>query len=789
MTILSVKAFNGLKPVVKPRLLGDGDAQVAQNARLISGSLEPMRSSTTLKATTVANPKTIFKYGSPSSETNYWLEFANDTDVMRSPIPNDSYDRLYWADGINPPRYAPNTLVLSGQTYPGGYYQLGLPEPTAPNVTVVGTATTGQTFKLTSTLVAGISSPAKIKVKVTTSNGSTETILDITTVTAAAIASGLSGIAGLPAVVTSGDVVVSPVDTIQGVAISIKTGVEENYDATIVTYSSYLQPGDWVNTATGDRIAAVVSGSLISGVGTTDNTIAPAAVLLDPATIAAMAPGTRMTASINGEAPVSVIISAGSGTYPAAVTAQSISNAFASVAGIQTEIRQNATYTVNGSSVTGTFIVIATRATGTAATLLLRKIIPASTDTYSSSYTWARDNNADSVKETRVYVVNYVSAYGEEGPPSAASTSVELSYGQSATVALPVAPSGSYNVTLKRLYRSSTVGNQAQFQFVADVPVAQTTFVDTVAQADLGEVMPSEGWKAPPADLKGLRMMANGAAVGFSGRTVYFSEPNMPHAWPHEYTIDYDIVGIATFGQTVAVLTTAYPFLLQGADPMAMTPTKLEMPQACSSKRGIIETGDGVLYPSPDGYVSIGSSIDVVTKSLFSRDQWAAFNPSSMESYLYNGRIYVLYNNGSRGTLCIDPTGQGAVLTTMNTNAFTAVTAAFYDANRDVMYQAQGGSIVRFDQGTALTATWRSKIFRLPWQQNMSVGQVRAAAYPVTLRIYADGVLKTTQSVTSAEPFLLPGGFRALDWEFEIDSTVEVSEVNIATSIGELKAV
>lgn len=538
MTIISVKAFSGLKPIVKPRLLGDTEAQVAQNARLVSGSLEPLRGTTTLKATSLFNPKTIFRYGSSATETNYWLEFANDTDVMRSPIPNDQYDRLYWTDGINPPRYAPNSLILTSTPYPGAHYQLGLPAPTAPTI---------------------------------------------------------------------------------------------------------------------------------------------------------------------------------------------------------------------------------------------------------SSFTVAA---ADKIPESRTYVVTFVSAYGEEGPPSDASLVTALDPAASVTVGLPGAPTGSYNITLKRIYRSSTVGSTAQFQYVSEVPVAQSSFVDTIDQAALGEVLPSEGWVAPPSNLKGLRMMANGAAVGFAGRTVYLSEPNMPHAWPHKYTIDYDIVGIAVYGQTVAVMTTAFPFLLQGADPAAMTPTKLEVPQACVSKRGIIETGDGVLYPSPDGYVSLGAGIDVLTKNMFSREQWQAYVPSSMDAYLYNGRIHLLYNTGTtRGILVIDGTGQGAVLTTCTYNSSTAMTAGYYDATTDTLYLAQNGSIMRFDRGSLTMATWRSKLFRLPHQQNFAVAQVLAASYPVILRIYADGALKSETTVASAEHFTLPGGFRARDWEFEIDAPTEVSEVNIASSVAELKAV
>jgi hypothetical protein len=394
------------------------------------------------------------------------------------------------------------------------------------------------------------------------------------------------------------------------------------------------------------------------------------------------------------------------------------------------------------------------------------------------------------VPETRIYVYTYVSAYGEEGEPSPVSDAVEIDGSLPVTLTMAGAPSGAYEISLKRIYRSSTIGNNAQFQFVAEVPVAQGSYTDSLKQAELGEVLPTEGWIPPPAGLKGLRLMANGAAVGFVGRTVYFSEPNLPHAWPHKYTIDFDIVGIATYGQTVAVMTTSYPFLLQGADPAAMTPTKLELPQACVSKRSILETGDGVIYASPDGLVALGASANVLTQAMMSRDIWQTYVPASMELYLYERRVHCFYNTGTtRGCLIFDTTGQGAPMTTTDIPVSSAVTAGFFDAKTDTLYLVQGGSIVRFDRGSALTATWKSKLFRLPFQASMSIGQVQASAYPVTLKIYADGILRHTQTVANSEMFRLPAGFRALDWEFQIEATNEVAEVIIASSVSELKSV
>lgn len=540
MTAIAIKAFGGLKPIVSQFLLQSGDAQVANNVRLVSGSMTPLRTATTLKALTKVAPQTIFRYGTSVNEADYWLEFLADTDVINSPIPNDAYGRIYWTDG-GTPKYAPSNLILSGGTYPGGSYTLGIPAPAA-----------------------------------------------------------------------------SP----------------------------------------------IASGS-------------------------------------------------------------------------------------------------------------------------------APPNAADS--ETRAYTYTYVSAYGEEGPPSAPSSLITIDPNAAVSITgMSVAPSGPYNITSKRIYRSSTVGNAAEYQFVAEIPVATTAYSDVKSQAELGEVLSTSDWVPPPAGLRGLKMMANGVAVGFRENTLFLSEPNLPHAWPHQYPVDLQIVGVAPFRQSVAILTTGHPFLASGVDPGGMSLERLEFPHACLSKGSIVDTGEGCLYAGADGVVSIGTGgMKVVTEQLFERAQWQEYNPSSMRAFFHDGRYHVLYTktNGTRGMLVFDFSGQGAVLTTSDINTATAITAGYSDPRSDTLYFAQGANIVRFNaSATALTATWRSGTYRVTKPVSFSCGIVKASAYPVTLRVYADNRAATVKVVNSQDSFRLPSGFTANNWQFELESTNEVTMFAVATSAAELQA-
>ena len=115
MAAIVVKAFNGLKPIVDPVLLSNEDSQVAQNVLLTSGAMRPMNAVTQMKALIKIAPKTIYRFDPDNNqpESAFWLEFAKDTDLMRSPIAQDQWKRLYWTDAPNGPRYAPATLVLT----------------------------------------------------------------------------------------------------------------------------------------------------------------------------------------------------------------------------------------------------------------------------------------------------------------------------------------------------------------------------------------------------------------------------------------------------------------------------------------------------------------------------------------------------------------------------------------------------------------------------------------------------------------------------------------------------
>jgi hypothetical protein len=399
---------------------------------------------------------------------------------------------------------------------------------------------------------------------------------------------------------------------------------------------------------------------------------------------------------------------------------------------------------------------------------------------------------------SRAYVFTYVSYYGEEGAPSTSLVSqiVDVYSDQSVTVNFPANPSGNHNLLKKRLYRTDPNGT---FRFVADVALATDTFNDTVTDANLGEAIPSGGWIAPPDEvssdhkdgpLLGLVSMPNGFLAGFSGQTVCFSEAFQPHAFPDAYklTIKSDVVALAPLNTGLLVLTKEKPALIQGLDPSSMSMIEIDSTLSCVSKRSVVDMGEYVMYASPDGLVAArDSGLSVATESILSRDQWQDLSPSSLIGFHWEGYYLGFYSNGSESKgFIFDPRGGKNSYVKLDFYA----TAGFNDLANDELYLVVGGSVVKFAGGSNLSFTWKSKKFYTQRPINPGVAKLECDSYSPapTLKLYADGNLKHTQSVTNSSLFRLPGGYKANEFEIQIEGSVSVNEVCVYESAGEVGA-
>lgn len=355
--------------------------------------------------------------------------------------------------------------------------------------------------------------------------------------------------------------------------------------------------------------------------------------------------------------------------------------------------------------------------------------------------TLVKSGGSGTVHEDRAYVYTYISTFGsvlEESAPSPAATVLTVEPNATVTVsAFATAPTtaAGYNITAIRIYRSVTSATSAVYLYVGTVSVTPSTgvasgsFADTVLAANLGVSLPSLYYIPPPATLKGLIAMPNGILAGFTDNQVWFSEPYLPHAWPVGYmmTVGAPIVGLGVFGQTLVVCTTQTPYLITGSQPGAMSQEKVPLPEPCVAKKSITSDQYGVLYASPNGLVSIAPGTqDVISRALFTRDEWQTYMPTSMVGVIYQNMYIGFYQAGSTKSAIILMRGDTPPLVTLDVAA-QAIFVAKSTAN--VYYVSPTDNTIYQLDADPINNTyyeWLSKTFILPEPTNFAVAKVQA---------------------------------------------------------------
>jgi hypothetical protein len=297
----------------------------------------------------------------------------------------------------------------------------------------------------------------------------------------------------------------------------------------------------------------------------------------------------------------------------------------------------------------------------------------------------------DGTTNATAYVYTFVNDLGEESGPSPASATILKPEASSVTITTPTDVASGleiYNVTHKRIYRAVTGVTGTVFRFVAEIPLATASYNDQVQDSQLGEVLETEGWDLPPSDLRGIIALPNGIMAGYRRNQLCLSVQNRPHAWrvADRLNTDTDITGIGNIDTTVVLGTESFPYVAYGSTSESYTMAKLDMPQSCTSARGVANLkGFGVAMPSPDGYLLVAGpgQVQNLTETIFTREQWQALDPSSILAVAHDDVLFFFWENGSeRGGYALDmkPTGSG--LTTLGFHA----TAAHADPISDNLF-------------------------------------------------------------------------------------------------------
>jgi len=738
MAGIKITNFLGIAPKLSPELLGAQFAQTAVNLNPYSGDLIPYRVPKEVGNTNRgAGVQTIYPLRDPNDATvNKWLSWTSDVDIAVPTTLDEEEQRIYYTgDGV--PKVTDYSLAVVGAgPYPvaGGSYDLGLPLPT----TKPSASATAFTEKTTSTVardgngVATIETSAAHGLEV----GSKVNISQLTyrTGTYARIQSTV---------------------TVTLTGHGYETGAqlfmtfEPWRDTAVTNQNGLVQSSTYAITSTGTNTFTfedpnnngATTGTPDVYVGLYDFNAVNAEVVTIPSatsfTIASAGPKTSTITVTTGKVNLAGVVQ--SRKYVYTWLTPWGEESIPSEPSDAVYVREGQTITVSGlptAKPSGNNFVRGFR--------LYRTVVSASAGTqyfllktiyFSNPLTFAaRAANLATVKFQHPHnlaIGNRIKITGTAfgGTPD---TSFNVTDGTVAsvvdkyTITYTSAGSNKANTATSAgtLFWDVTEPGETTYRYYES-----STFTDDFNVNGLVFTLDTLYADAPDANMQGLVMAHNNILVGFVQNEVCFSDPGRPWSWPLRYRIvvEHKIVAVAAVGGAIYVLTTDYPYRIYGDTPDVMTATRFDVPMPCTSKRGVVNMGYGVLYPSYGGIALIASDTGTVlaTKSIHDRDTWVeACDPSTIVAEFYNNKYFMSHATGS---MVFERDDQiGGVMVTIPTK----FNAAYYDARYNKFYYvtADSGELYEWDaDGQPLLATeWKSKVFVNKEYTNLGAARVVA---------------------------------------------------------------
>lgn len=387
--------------------------------------------------------------------------------------------------------------------------------------------------------------------------------------------------------------------------------------------------------------------------------------------------------------------------------------------------------------------------------------------------------------ELRYYTQTFVTDRGEESAPGPVAA-ITCKPGAIISFGTLESLTANHGITLRRIYRTQTgASGSSEFFLLREELATTTTGVTDDARALSADTLVTTGWLVPPTDLKHLTPLWNGIMAGISGRSVRYCEPYKPYAWPiGNETLPPDVtpVAIVALDGVALLLTNGQPRTIVGDDPAAMSDAPTGYSAACVSEVGPQAVAGGVVWPGPDGLMFWRNGAQAnITAGLLTTEQWKALVPTTIVGAQFEGLYLGFYNDGTWKGFAIDPGNPTGIYFLS-----AGYAAVHFDELRNTLYVLDGTSIKKWNSGAAMTATFRSKKMVLPKPANMARLRVIADTYPATVRVYGDGVLRATQAVASRMPMVLPAGYKASEYQIEVDVTGPLTAIELATSLTEL---
>lgn len=618
---IGTNQFRGELPHLAPEALPDQGAQEATNCRLESGNLESYRQFAQTKVlANTGTVQTIFLAQHPTTTASEWLSFNEQVDIARNVVEDDPDGLLLLTcpELFDTPVYTTYAAATTGaEPFPvaGSLLPLGVPGPSDIPVLVIGVDTTPTTFTI-DVLDEGDVLSSEWTVSAPAGGGGTFTFVN------------QDASAGNP-----GSCYRLQYDEVhsnsQGPYAFRDFGIASAAAITVSTDFQFAEDDD-VQRRAGLSIACTVAGSGIAAHVYSGNTLRIAiqsewSGWFGAATVSAVA--CSLGHGVWYRLQVDVVVKP-DGAQDVTAT-----------------VFQGATLiaTVHGVAVAeiGNYVGISAVSEADAN--------PRYATRFDNIHVQASGSTGITPNLTATnYVYTFVNNRGWESVPSLPTEDILRPDGVSVTVTTSTtAPTGYSAVTLKRIYRLVSALTGDLFLLVAEIPLAQADYVDTLTDNQVGpDVLESQEFDLPPATLEGIQPLPNGGYSGFFGKQLCISAAGWPHAWPvrQRHSCEFDIVATGKLGNTIVVGTTGRVYTCTGTEPSNYVMSEPGEAQSCVSKPSMVYLdGQGVAFASPDGYqLCSGSAGNLrnLTENVFTKRQWREKNPSSIIGAVHDGVLH-----------------------------------------------------------------------------------------------------------------------------------------------------
>jgi hypothetical protein len=811
MAGVKITTFLGKAPKISPELLLNTAAQIAENCKLYSGDLIPYPQPVIVANTgRTGTLKTLYALRNPNNIDDLkWLSWTTDVDIAVASSNLQDEQRFYYT-GDGGPRISNYNLATTGAApFPVSYYDLGLPVP--PDATVLTTVAATFTTKTTAsfardagsitTIVTGAAHGLRTGNSITVSGFTFRTgtynQAGTTTVTVTINAHGLANGASVTLDFTSGaavdgtftitniavntfDIVVAAVATTSGdVRWDIRNFNATNVECTVVntTTFTYFSPGPQVTT-TASTDGKVDLGGLTQARSYVFTWFTP----WDEESIAS-----KPSANLFIKEGIIVTVSAIPTVKPTGdnfVRGVRLYRTLPSVSGTEYFLLSTLWFPTGLSSVQRTANV--------------------------SQVTLLEPHNLGIDDRFKISGCTNATFDITGGIVTDVIDDYTFEYAQVAA-----------DVTL------TVVGAGTMFHDVSENPPTSSArywgdggvfnFTDDFDSRTLLDILASDEYDAPPENLQGLTNTKNNILVGFVGNTLYFTEPNLPHAWPSKYAtpVGYDIVALASIAGSLLVLTTGYPYIVSTSDPASgVSVDRIDALYPCRSAKSAVTMGYGIVWSTNDGLAvySPNSGSVIVTKTLYNNDTWTVdVDPSTVVAEYYGENYFASH---SQGSFVFEQEAKAGGFFVDTESVFSA---SWFDVQTGRLYITTGtlGDVYEWDDLTqpALTMEWKSKVIITKNMINLGAARVVAdystvtntwdaetalwnsvltnwnTADEITFRLWANKQLILTTVVNDANGFRLPTGYRTDTFEVGVEGNVRVRAIHLAETMLGLREV